>query len=326
MALFFFLSGAFMPHSYDRKGPGRFGLDRSIRLGAPVLFGVLLLIPLQAWFFHQAYRDLPPIGYWNYFSGYFLGFAAHPANWPAASSFPELELGHLWFIQHLWIYAGLYVVWRVFVSPDPIANRRSGPPGNVAIFLFAMGLTVATWVIRIWFPQDTWTGLLGFIQMEPAPLAPIRGLVRPGNRGWDDLVGSSRCRAGAESVGPRLACCYPLQSTSVRALIFCRPGTRKAGSSVRGRRFSVSDCASPCRCCFEGSHGQFFRGSACSRTNVFPVYVFHFPIVMLIQWSLLGSGLSVGACALVTVLLGVVLSFLFSQFVVLRIPGARRVF
>ena len=53
MALLFFLSGVFTWPSLARKGTGRFLRDRSLRLGVPYLFGVLMLMPL---FLYPVYR------------------------------------------------------------------------------------------------------------------------------------------------------------------------------------------------------------------------------------------------------------------------------
>ena len=36
MGLFFFLAGTFVPGSYDRKGAGKFAVDRLVRLGLPI--------------------------------------------------------------------------------------------------------------------------------------------------------------------------------------------------------------------------------------------------------------------------------------------------
>jgi hypothetical protein len=54
--------------------------------------------------------------------------------------------------------------------------------------------------------------------------------------------------------------------------------------------------------------------------------VFHFPIVMLLQWAQIGSALPVSVRILVSVFGGIALAFALSRFVVRRIPGARRVF
>ena len=46
MGLFFFLSSYFIPASYERKGTGKFLLDRFKRLGIPLLFYSLIISPV----------------------------------------------------------------------------------------------------------------------------------------------------------------------------------------------------------------------------------------------------------------------------------------
>ena len=45
LGLFFLIAGTFTPRSFERKGPGRFLLDRTIRLGVPMLFFIIVFSP-----------------------------------------------------------------------------------------------------------------------------------------------------------------------------------------------------------------------------------------------------------------------------------------
>ncbi len=60
--------------------------------------------------------------------------------------------------------------------------------------------------------------------------------------------------------------------------------------------------------------------------NSYAAYVFHFPIVMGLQWLLIGSALPVSGRILLTVVLGVVATFMLTGYIVLRLPGTRRIF
>jgi hypothetical protein len=325
MGLFFFLAGAFTPASYDRKGPEAFGRDRALRLGVPLAWGLFVMIPLQAWFHHRVYRALPPIGYFDYFTGYFLGLAPRPDGWPATRPFPDLELGHLWFLEHLWIYAGLYLLWRAVAREPDRSARPWHAPGHLAIALYACALAAATWAIRIRYPQDDWIGFLGFIQVEPAHWPQYASLfvlgVVAGRQGWLETLPARRGLAWL-AVGLSLAvACYvvvgldALPSWSSQSLVVC---TWEAflctglcvGLPVAFRQFGAGAV----------------RLLAPLAPDVLAVYVFHFPIVMLLQWAQIGSALPVSVRILVSVLGGIALAFAFSRFVVRRIPGARRVF
>ena len=87
MAMMFFLSGLFAPMSLARKGPARFAFDRALRLGAPFLFGVLVLAPLALYpVFH---RLNPTVGVADYLAAY--------------ARLPFLPNGPQWF---LWLLLG----------------------------------------------------------------------------------------------------------------------------------------------------------------------------------------------------------------------------
>ena len=47
MGFLFFIAGYFVPGAYDKKGPGKFLMDRAYRLGLPLLFFVFLLQPIS---------------------------------------------------------------------------------------------------------------------------------------------------------------------------------------------------------------------------------------------------------------------------------------
>jgi glucans biosynthesis protein C len=104
MGLFFFLAGYFMPGACARRSAGTFARERLRRLGIPLALGFAVIVPLECWFRYRA-TSLPPEGYWDYFTHDFLGIASRPLYWPSGRRWPEVNLGHLWFVQHLLIYA-----------------------------------------------------------------------------------------------------------------------------------------------------------------------------------------------------------------------------
>jgi hypothetical protein len=85
---------------------------------------------------------------------------------PTSGRWPDFNFGHLWFLEHLLVYALLYAALRAFVAKDRGLVARN-PPSHGAIAAYAVVLAGATFVIRIWYPQNRWIGF-GFIQMEPA--------------------------------------------------------------------------------------------------------------------------------------------------------------
>ena len=269
------------------------------------------------------------MGYWDYFTHDFLGIGGRPAWWPADRRWPEMNLGHLWFLQHLLIYGLLYALWRRFAPVSASAPTRAAPPGNLAIVGYAVALTIATVVIRHWYPINRWVAFLGFIQMEPAHLPQylslfVIGLIA-GPRRWIETMPRRR-GLGWLAVGVGLA-----------AVAYIRTATASGGGGGGG-----PDINGWFLCTYESflcvgfcvglpvalrelgiGEGRLWRTLG---ENVLAAYVFHFPIVMLMLWLLIGSGLPLWQRMIATVATAVPITFLFTNYVVLRIPGSRRVF
>ncbi len=145
MGLFFLISGYFTPGSYDRKGPRRFLKDRLLRLGIPILCYDFVIGPLMAYPLMQAGAleqgsTLQFVGsYPEFLSIYYRRF--------------HVGTGPLWFVEALLIFAGFYVLWRLFAKAPACPVQDGGKlPGNLAIALFALALSAVTFIVRIWLP------------------------------------------------------------------------------------------------------------------------------------------------------------------------------
>ncbi len=130
------ISGYFTVMACDVKGSRAFIKDRLLRLGIPVLVFALIMIPLQLFVF------APPNG-------------QSPSAWP-------VDVGHLWFLEHLLIFSACYALGRtIWKGRAESEGRQANQPGYLAILSFALALAVVSAVVRIWFPIDKWAHLLG---------------------------------------------------------------------------------------------------------------------------------------------------------------------
>ena len=210
-----------------------------------------------------------------------------PGFWPEREHWPPFNFGHLWFLEHLLVYALLYAAVRAFIPADRASAARN-PPTHDAITAYAVLLAATTFVIRIWYPQDRWIGFLGFIQMEPAHIAQYASLfvigLLAGPRWWLETMRTRRGLAWL-AVGVGLAAAAYLWA---------------AVATIRG-----PDSSSWLMCAWEAflcvgfcvglpvlfrelaiGTGRVWRVLA---ANVFAVYVFHMTIVLLLQWALIGA-------------------------------------
>jgi len=164
MSLFFMISGYFLPQSFDRKTKGFLG-DRLRRLGIPILVFALVVIPVMMYAYHVNFRPYGPISFLSYYRHYYFGHGPRPPQW-IGPAWPDFNLGHLWFIEHLLLFAACYWLWRLMpFSGEPARREDGGPPRIVEILVFAVVLAAVTFVVRLWYPIDRWIGFLGFIQV-----------------------------------------------------------------------------------------------------------------------------------------------------------------
>src|SRR5579883_19745 len=154
MPLLFLVSGYFVPGSFDRRGARGFIRERFVRLGLPlVTFSALLFVPL----IRIAYGRLTPP------RESFLPFLGR-------TLFVDWHLGHLWFIADLLAYVLVYAAWRTIAAAGGPARpkRAACPLRHGAIVAFTLSLAAVAFVIRVRYPIDRWTAVLGVLPMEPA--------------------------------------------------------------------------------------------------------------------------------------------------------------
>jgi hypothetical protein len=146
MGFWFLMAGYFAPGSYDRKGTGPFIRDRLLRLGIPLLFYIIVVHPLLEYAL--------AVVVWG-FAGSFGAFLAR-----YFSDYRSLGVGPLWFTAVLLIFAVLYALWRHLAQTTPPPQRGSKAPGNLAMAIFCLALSLVTFVVRIWYPIDRWVTIL----------------------------------------------------------------------------------------------------------------------------------------------------------------------
>lgn len=152
MSLFFMIAGYFTARSCQRSGSSSLLRNRWQRLGIPLLAFSLLMILLQVFVF-----------------GLLKTGELGPA-WP-------VDVIHFWFVQHLLLYSLGYALWqglRRDAAKDK--TRPTALPGYGTILVFAIGLTLATAIVRTWFDIDEWIYLFGYIRVAPADVPRDLGL------------------------------------------------------------------------------------------------------------------------------------------------------
>jgi surface polysaccharide O-acyltransferase-like enzyme len=127
MTTFFLLAGYFTPRSLERKGSKSFLVDRLIRLGIPLLVYTTLIINFNLWMINNFYQNLPYKYVWTY------------------------QPGHLWFLQLLFLFALIYVIYKLFkIQPTDLEQRKL--PSDSIIWVTVIVLAIFTFLMRLAYP------------------------------------------------------------------------------------------------------------------------------------------------------------------------------
>lgn len=127
MTTFFLLAGYFAPRSLERKGSKNFMLDRIIRLGIPLLIYTTLIINLNVFMITKWYFDVPFQWIFSYIPG------------------------HLWFLQLLFLFALIYVIYKLF-KKDPTNLEERDFPSDGLIWVTVIVLVIFTFLMRLAYP------------------------------------------------------------------------------------------------------------------------------------------------------------------------------
>ncbi len=95
LPLLFFISGAGVAFSLRRRGWGTFALERLRRLGIPLLFGILVVVPPQI-YFERLFRGQVFDSYWAFWKTVF-DFVPYPQG--------NTSWHHLWFVAYILVYS-----------------------------------------------------------------------------------------------------------------------------------------------------------------------------------------------------------------------------
>ncbi len=154
MDLIFLISGISTAFLMRNAATGDFLRQRSKRLMWPLLFGILVVVPIQP-YCQGVSNGLVEPGFLTFLGRYYTGYP-----WPA-KAFDGWEHGftwnHLWYLAYLWCYTAVLLLLRpLFESRAMRAVERAfnGLRGARLLLWPAMPLLVATCLLRLHF-EDT---------------------------------------------------------------------------------------------------------------------------------------------------------------------------
>jgi len=225
----------------------------------------------------------------------------------------------------------LYTAIRVIMPQDDGKLWRK-PPSHLAIATYAVLLTAATFTIRIWYPQNRWIAFLHVIQMESAHLPQYASLfvigVFAGPRRWLETMPTRRALVWL-AIGAGLALLAYVVAATTTTPTAAGATADDASRNLRVCAIESFLCVGMCvglpvlsRELALGA-GRVWQALA---LNVFAIYVFHFPFVLLSQWVLIEAPIPKLMRLFPTAIGAILGTFAFTNWIVLRLPFARRIF
>jgi glucans biosynthesis protein C len=285
MSLMFFLSAVFSWPSLSRKGERRFLQDRFQRLGPPFLFGVIILMPIAL---YPAYRvrAVDPSFY-----AYLRHYLALPF-WPN---------GPMWFLWQLLALTVAASALHRFVPHwiDRLYQWSSSAAFHPGRYLLALGL-VATFAyvpLALVFTPWSWAARGPFGLQFSRPLLYIvfflAGLA-VGARGYErGLLAPDGMLVRRWSVWLALALTIPVLWMGLTALSMQENGGPVGLRVMIGVSFAFA-CTSGCLAALSGclrfakTRSRVLESLS---SNAFGIYVLHYPLVVWLQYALLGVAL-----------------------------------
>lgn len=158
---FFFIAGLLSYYSIIKHGIIPFLKSRIRRIFIPLFLGFLFILPPLQYYSYLEYEPVQHVGFVDYLFSYWFGLKPKPVGW--VGNYPDMNLGHLWFLEHLIIYSFLFAVLFYALRKFSVSIEL-----HFKIFLvFILLITIiATYIMKYYHPITEMSDFLGFIQVD----------------------------------------------------------------------------------------------------------------------------------------------------------------
>lgn len=305
MGLFFLLGGYFTPKSFDRKGGQKFWKERLIRLGVPLLLYIFVISPIIV-------MSL------NYFN---LGIQTYE---------PLFQQGPMWFLTVLLMFTAGYTLWRLISKKDWVKRKipkEFSIPRYFYLLLLAIGLGCLTFLVRIVYDIDNrplglpWGQMIQYIMMFTVGIICIR-------YHWFEKMTKKHVKTWVLTI----ITAYILLSMYYFLILGTETdfAVLMGGASLPAFLFALTEniiCMGMIFVVIKVFYAKFNKQGPILRNlsnSAFPMYLIHPPILVGIAVGFISIGL-IPILKLAAVFpLGILLCYLLSHYVFLKIPWKRK--
>ncbi|GAA1359582.1 acyltransferase family protein [Catellatospora chokoriensis] len=145
MPALFLIAGFGARHSLRRRGPGGFATERLLRLGVPLLFAIVALLPIPQWLRLKAADPGYHESYWRFLPRFF-DVTLDLGEFPFVLQGEHFETGHLWFVVLLLVWALMLAGAVRVLSRDRVRrvrDRLAAATGQRGLVLLLPALPLA---------------------------------------------------------------------------------------------------------------------------------------------------------------------------------------
>ena len=148
MGAFFFISALFVVSSYERKGSGKFLLDKLKRLGIPTLIWLIVILPLMSLAVGNDYA-------WHNITGLF--------------THGQIDLGVTWFCWTLIVFNACWLLGHILHGKPNLSQQPRPIPTLWIIVLFAIVMMPVN-VFGLFLQHHVGANVLGFHLLKYFPM------------------------------------------------------------------------------------------------------------------------------------------------------------
>jgi glucan biosynthesis protein C len=287
MGLFFMLSAYFIPSSIERKSATKFIKGRLVKLGMPILIFMFFVFPVMD----------------------------HLLNYQI------ILFGHLWFIAMLLIFSTVYVAYWLVKRPS--STTKQPFPSNKVILIFIVIMALVSFVVRIWWPINHWAllGLFEPFHITQYVMLFIAGIIAY-RQGWIEKI--------PKATGKLWTWIAIFTLISLIFIVLISNNMEFSGgltlASLLGSFWEAFMCVSMCIALISLFKNRFNWQHTITKVfanDKFTVYLIQLPIVIFLQYMIIGLNLDPLIKFIIVGAIGVPLAFGISHYVIRKLPYAK---
>jgi hypothetical protein len=238
-------------------------------------------------------------------------------------NYQVILFGHLWFLAMLLIFSTVYIAYWLVKRPSTMVKRPF--PNNTIILTFIVIMALVSFIVRIWWPENQWAmfGLFEPFHITQYVMLFAAGIISY-REGWVEAI--------PKATGKLWSWVTLITLISLPFVGGLTNSTEFSGgltaASLLGSFWEAFMCVSICIALISLFKNRFNSQGTITKTfanDTFTVYLIQLPIVVFLQYVIIGLPLDPLIKFVIVGVVSVPLTFAISHYVIRRLPYAKYV-